>query len=100
VALRIGSVHLRNRCVGRTFSLQAEDHQNYLRSTMSQERLSGLAMLSIEIDICKHLSKNDVIDDLLQRQLGRCLSLRTSPLDNVRGVTSLNHRQRRSAALW
>ena len=29
---------------------------------MSQERLSGLAMLSIEIDICKHLSKNDIID--------------------------------------
>ena len=36
--------------------------KNYLQSTMSQQRLSGLAVLSIENDICKNLPKGDVID--------------------------------------
>jgi len=33
--------------------------KNCLRSTMSQQRLSGLAVLSIENDICMNLAKND-----------------------------------------
>jgi len=34
----------------------------HLRSTMSEECLSGFAMVSIKNDICKYLPNNDIID--------------------------------------
>lgn len=37
--------------------------KNYLRSTMSQERLSGLAVLSIDHDILKNISVEDIIEN-------------------------------------
>ena len=36
--------------------------KNYLRSTMGQERLSGLAVISIERDISTTVNYDDVID--------------------------------------
>lgn len=36
--------------------------KNYLRSTMTQERLSDLALISIEHDICKAIDYSTVID--------------------------------------
>lgn len=36
--------------------------KNYLRSTISQSRLTGMAILSIEKDIVKKISFDDVID--------------------------------------
>ncbi|XP_022870439.1 uncharacterized protein LOC111389726 [Olea europaea var. sylvestris] len=40
--------------------------KTYLRSTMSQERLNGLTMLSIEKEMVKQLSYSDLIDNLEQ----------------------------------
>ena len=37
--------------------------KTYLRSTMAQERLSGLAIISINHIISNQISYNDVIDD-------------------------------------
>jgi len=36
--------------------------KNFLRSSMGQERLSGLAILSIEYDVASKLNYDDVID--------------------------------------
>ena len=38
--------------------------KNYLRSTMSQERLNGLAMCSIEKDILDTIDVNTILDDI------------------------------------
>lgn len=37
--------------------------KNYLRSTMSQERLNSLAILTIESDLTSSLEYEDIIDD-------------------------------------
>jgi Domain of unknown function (DUF4371)/hAT family C-terminal dimerisation region len=37
--------------------------KNYLRSTMTQDRLSGLSILSIENDISRSLNKEDILRD-------------------------------------
>lgn len=37
--------------------------KNYLRSTMSQERLNSLAILTIESDLMSSLEYEDIIDD-------------------------------------
>lgn len=37
--------------------------KNYLRSTMSQERLNSLALLTIESDLTSSLEYEDIIDD-------------------------------------
>lgn len=37
--------------------------KNYLRSTMGQDRLSDLALISIESSLCDSLDINDIIDD-------------------------------------
>lgn len=42
--------------------------KTYLRSTMGQERLSGLAILSIERDIARLLSYENVIKDFAMRK--------------------------------
>jgi len=41
--------------------------KNYLRSTMSQERLNGLAMCTIEKDILDSIDLNTVLDDFASR---------------------------------
>lgn len=42
--------------------------KNYLRSTMSQERLIGLDMLSIEHDLARRLDFKDLIKDFAVRK--------------------------------
>lgn len=42
--------------------------KSYLRSTMSQERLSGLAVISINHAIAGQISYDDVIDDFASRK--------------------------------
>ena len=39
--------------------------KNYLRSTMSQERLSGLAIIAIENDISRKLDYSQLINDFM-----------------------------------
>ena len=41
--------------------------KSYLRSTMSQDRLNGLAMLSIEKDMVKEIEYTSVIGDFAAR---------------------------------
>ena len=41
--------------------------KNYLRSTMSQERLNGLAMCTIERDILDTIDLNTVLDNFASR---------------------------------
>lgn len=38
---------------------------------MSQERLSGLAIMSINHDVGKHMSYDDIIDDFASRKCRR-----------------------------
>lgn len=45
--------------------------KNYLRSTMGQDRLSGLAMLSIENDRAKKLDIGRIVDDFAERKARR-----------------------------
>lgn len=45
--------------------------KNYLRSQMSQERLNGLAMISIEREIAKVISYDDIISDFALLQARR-----------------------------
>lgn len=42
--------------------------KNYLRSTMSQTRLTDLAFISIEKDLSKNLYLNNVINDSASRK--------------------------------
>ena len=42
--------------------------KSYLRSSMSQERLSGLAIMSINHDVGKQISYDDIIDDFASRK--------------------------------
>jgi hypothetical protein len=49
--------------------------KNYLRSTMSQERLNGLAMCTIEKDILDTINLNTVLDDFASRNARRNIFL-------------------------
>ncbi len=42
--------------------------KNHLRSTMGQERLSGLAMLSIENDRAKKMDIQSIVDEFAERK--------------------------------
>lgn len=45
--------------------------KNYLRSSMGQDRLSGLAIISINQEIGKQLSYDDIIDDFASKKARR-----------------------------
>ena len=49
--------------------------KSYLRSTMAQDRLVGLAVLSIEKDISKDLSLDKVVDQFASRDKNRRIML-------------------------
>jgi hypothetical protein len=49
--------------------------KNYLRSTMSQERLNGLAMCSIEKDILDTIDFNTILNDFASRNARRSIFL-------------------------
>ena len=44
--------------------------KTYLRSTMGQERLNGLALLSIEKDLANRISYDKVIDKFAHKKSG------------------------------
>ncbi len=50
--------------------------KNYLRSTMSQEILNGLAMCSIEKDILDTIDLNTVLDDFASRNIQRSIFIK------------------------
>ena len=45
--------------------------KSYLRSTMTQERLSGLATIAIENDILEGVAYEDLIEDFVSRSAQR-----------------------------
>ncbi|XP_050920114.1 uncharacterized protein LOC127137729 [Lathyrus oleraceus] len=45
--------------------------KTYLRSTMSQERLNGLALIAIENDILKTIKYEDLVDDFASKSVRR-----------------------------
>lgn len=47
--------------------------KNFLRSTMSQERLTNLATISIEHEICQNLDISNIIDDFASKKARRVL---------------------------
>ena len=49
--------------------------KNYLRSTISQERLNGLAMCTIKKDILDTIDLNTVLDDFASRNARRTIFL-------------------------
>jgi hypothetical protein len=52
--------------------------KNYLRSTMSQERLNGLAMCTIERGILDSIDLSTVLDDFASRNARRQIFFMTS----------------------
>ena len=63
ISLRIFvSTPATNCTAERSFSV-LKRMKNYLRSTMSQERLNSLAILTIESDLTSSLEYEDIIDD-------------------------------------
>lgn len=66
IALRLYLCLLCTNCEGeRSFSLMARV-KNFLRSTMCQERLNSLAILSIESELARSMSYDDVIDNFAE----------------------------------
>jgi hypothetical protein len=47
--------------------------KSYMRSTMTQERLSGLATIALESDILEKINYNDMIEDFISRNIRRML---------------------------
>lgn len=47
--------------------------KNYLRTTMAQDRLSNLVLMSVESDLLDKIEVNDVIDDFAARKARRKL---------------------------
>lgn len=45
--------------------------KNYLRSTMSQERLVGLATMSIEFEVLNHLDVNSIVSEFAEKKARR-----------------------------
>lgn len=45
--------------------------KSYLRSTMLQERLNGLAMIAIENDLLEKVEYEDLIDDFASKSVRR-----------------------------
>ncbi|CAL5199708.1 unnamed protein product [Lathyrus oleraceus] len=45
--------------------------KTYLRSTMSQERLNGLALIAIENDILETIKYEDLVDDFASKSVRR-----------------------------
>ncbi|ESO05544.1 hypothetical protein HELRODRAFT_77462, partial [Helobdella robusta] len=51
----------------RSFSLLSRV-KNFLRSTMSEERLTSLGMLPLENDLARSLNFDDVVDDFANKK--------------------------------
>ena len=55
----------------RSFSKLAIIKKNYLRSTMSQERLNGLSIISIEHELTRQINFNEVLRDFSNMKIRR-----------------------------
>ena len=58
-------------CSGERSSSRLKRITNYLRSTMSQERLSGLSILCIENDKLRLSDCDEIIDEIVARKARR-----------------------------
>jgi hypothetical protein len=47
--------------------------KSYLRSTMTQERLNGLATIAIENDVLEKINYEDIIEDFISRNTRRMM---------------------------
>jgi hypothetical protein len=47
--------------------------KSYLRSTMTQERLNGLATIALESDVLEQIKYEDLIEDFISRNSRRLL---------------------------
>jgi hypothetical protein len=47
--------------------------KSYMRSTMTQERLSGLATIALESDILEKINYNAMIEDFISRNTRRMM---------------------------
>lgn len=45
--------------------------KNHLRSTMKQDRLNGLSIISIEYELAETISYDDIIDDFASKKARR-----------------------------
>lgn len=45
--------------------------KTYLRSTLSQERLVGLALIAIESDVCDQIDNNEIIENFASAKARR-----------------------------
>ncbi|WCJ43743.1 hAT family dimerization domain [Euphorbia peplus] len=45
--------------------------KSYLRSTMLQERLNGLALIAIENDLLENIAYEDLVDDFASKKARR-----------------------------
>ncbi|XP_068115177.1 uncharacterized protein [Hyperolius riggenbachi] len=83
IALRIAATSLvTGASADRSYS-KLKLMKNYLKSTMSQDRLNGLAMMSINRDVSRTISYDDVINDFAAkktRRCGKCFMLKSSLL--------------------
>lgn len=71
ILLRIYLTMMVTNCSGeRSFSV-LKRVKSYLRSSMSQERLSGLSLLAIEWKILQELDVQDVIEDFAKMKSRR-----------------------------
>ncbi|KAK0141003.1 Zinc finger MYM-type protein 1 [Merluccius polli] len=71
IALRIAvTLPVRVASAVRSFS-KLKLIKTYLRSSMAQERLSGLAIISINTEVAQQLSYDDLIDDFASRKCRR-----------------------------
>jgi hypothetical protein len=47
--------------------------KSYTRSTMKQERLNGLAIIALEIDVLEKIKYEDIIEDFISKNTRRML---------------------------
>ena len=57
----------------RSFSKLKLLKKSYMRSTMTQERLSGLATIALENDILEKINYKDMIEDFISRNTRRMM---------------------------
>ena len=74
IALRIFLTHVRFCCKLRSFS-KLKLIKTYLRSTMSQSRLTSLSFISVERETASTLTFEDVVADFAALKARKCLQL-------------------------
>ena len=73
IALRMFMCLLISNCSGERSFSQMALVKNKLRSTMTDERLSALKLLSVEIDLLDNMSFSDIVDTFAFAKSRKCL---------------------------